>query len=215
DNSVFDYRSIKRQIGYLVKAGYKPKDIAVFMLYNYDIPYQDMLRKVNYCGKLGVQVSDCRYRPLDSVGDNYNPQKFKSGQTKVDYHIHMKSGWTDQKIRDFRRRIREHNIWIRYAKDKGLPYDKRMEKWSSIHNTFKFFHMGRPPQLEIIEKSPTWSLRLKMMNRVKNYYRKHNLNSLDFSNFTKKRIDEELKKILDKIDLPLFNTNYSPHEANL
>lgn len=102
-----------------------------------------------------------------------------------------------------------YTIWIRYAKDKGLLYDKNMERWSSIHNTFKFFRMGRPPQLEVIENSPTWTRRLTMMNRIKSYYRKHNLDSLDFTDLTKKKIDDELEKILNKIDLPLFTTKLS------
>lgn len=209
DNSLSDFRSIKKQLGYLVAAGYKHSDIFVFMIYNYDIPYEKMLKKVDHCKKWGVQIADCRYRPLDSLKDDYNPGKFRSGQTEDDYYIHTRGGWTDQKIRTFRKRVRQHNIWIRYAKDKGLAYDEKMEKWSRIHTTFKYFHMRRPPQLEAIEKSPTWTRRLKMMNRVKNYYKKHNLNSLDFGSFTKKRIDEELEKILDKIDLPLFSTRPS------
>jgi hypothetical protein len=175
------------------------------MIYNYDISYKEMLKKLDYCGKWGVQIADCRYRPLDSVKDDYDASKYRTGQTKVDYYIHTKSGWSDQKIRSFRKRVRQHNIWIRYAKDKGLLYDKNMERWSAIHNTFKYFRMGRPPQLEVIENSPTWTRRIKMMNRVKNYYRKHNLNSLDFSCLPKRIIDEELEKILTKIELPLFN----------
>jgi len=205
DNSSSDSSSIKSQLNCLASAGYNLKDIFVFMIYNYDIPCEEMLKKLDYCKKWGVQIADCRYRPLDSIKDDYNPTRFRSGQTDEDYYIHKDGGWTDQKIRDFRRIVRHHNIWIRYARDKGLLYDKRMEKWSSIHNTFKFFHMGRPPQLEVIEESPTWKRRLGMMNRVKNYYKKHNLNTLDFSSFTKKRIDEELSNLLTKIDLPLFS----------
>ncbi|MFX0194895.1 MAG: radical SAM protein [Candidatus Hodarchaeota archaeon] len=205
DNSLSDFQSIKKQLNHLTAAGYNPKDISVFMLYNYDIPYEKMLKKVDYCKKWGVQIADCRYRPLDSVKDDYDPSKYRYGQTKDEYYIHKRGGWTDQRVRDFRRKVRQHNIWIRYAKDKGLPYDKRMEKWSSIHNTFKFFNMGRPPQLEFLEKSSTWKRRLQMMYRVKNYYKKHDLNTLDFSSFTNKRIDEELTDILAKIEPPLFN----------
>ena len=201
DNSLSDRWSVKRQLDWLVQAGYKAKDISVFMIYNFDISYEAMLRKVDYCGKWGVQITDCRYRPLDSAEDNYKPAKFKTGQTAEDYYIHEKAKWTDKKIRDFRKRVRQHNIWIRYARDKGLAYDKRMERWSAIHNTFKFFRMGRPPQLEVIEESPAWTRRVKMMNRVKGYYRKNSLNSLDFSTFTKKIVDEELRSILCRIDL--------------
>ena len=166
------------------------------MIYNYDIPYENMLKKVDHCVKWGVQIADCRYRPLDVCKDGYNPGKYRKGQTEDDYYIHAKGGWTDKKIRNFRKRVRQHNIWIRYAKDKGLAYDKRMEKWSRFHTTFKYFHMGRPPQLEIIEKSPTWNKRIEKLHRVRNYYRKNNLNSLDFQNLTKSQIDEELNTII-------------------
>lgn len=199
DNSISDSSSIKNQLNCLASAGYNSKDVFVFMIYNYDIPYEKMLKKLDYCKKWGVQIADCRYRPLNSVKDDYNPGKFRSGQTKEDYYIHTDGGWTDQKIRDFRRKVRQHNIWVRYAKDKCLAYDKRMEKWSSIHTTFKYFHMGRPPQLEVIEKSPTWKRRLQLMCRVKNYYKKNGLNSLDFSCLTKSVIDEELGRILKSI----------------
>jgi len=199
DNSLSDSPSIKKQLDYLTEAGYKPQDIFVFMIYNYDIPYEKMLKKVEHCKKWGVQIADCRYRPLDSLKDEYNPGKYRVGQTEDDYYIHRKGGWTDKKIRDFRKRVRQHNIWIRYAKDKGLTYDNRMEKWSRIHTTFKYFHMDRPPQLEIIEKSPTWQKRIGKMHRVRNYYRKNNLNSLNFQNLTKKQIDEKLNNILNTI----------------
>jgi len=196
DNSFSDYLSIKKQINYLTIAGYKAKDISVFMVYNFDIPYAEMQKKLNYCKKLGVQITDCRYRPLEAIDDNYNPQKIE-GQTENDYYIHSKAGWTDKKIRTFRKKVREHNIWIRYAKDKGLFYDKKMEKWSAIHNTFKFFKMGRPPKLDTFEKSPTWSKRLKMMTMVKNKYTKDNISSSGLGNLTLGRFDEELKKIIN------------------
>ena len=200
DNSLSDFMSIKKQLGYLTAAGYRPQNIFVFMIYNYDIPYEKMLKKVDCCEKWGVQIADCRYRPLEALKDDYNPGKYRNGQTKDDYYIHTKGGWTDQKIRYFRKRVRQHNIWIRYAKDKGLAYDKRMEKWSSIHTTFKYFHMGRPPKLEGIEISQTWKKRIERLNRVRNYYRNNNLNSLDFSGEKMGQIDTKLKKILREIE---------------
>lgn len=142
------------------------------MIYNFNISFEDMLRKLFYCKTWGVQITDRRFRPLDVTKDDFKPHKFKEGQSDDEYYIHKKAGWTDRKIRDFRKKVREHNIWVRYAKDKGLAYDKNMEKWSSIHNTFKFFKMGRPPKLEVMEQSPTWKNRLEKMNKVKNYYKK-------------------------------------------
>lgn len=198
DNSFSDHLSVKKQVTYLTASGYKAKDISVFMIYNFDTPYKEMVRKLNYCKKLGVQIADCRYRPLDSLDDNYKPMKV-SGQTETDYYIHSRAGWTDKKIRTFRKKVREHNIWIRYARDKGLQYDKKMEKWSAIHNTFKFFKMGRPPKLEIIEKSPTWRKRLNMMNMVKNNHKRENIATIEFTGLTMQKIDEKLKEIVGTI----------------
>lgn len=200
DNAVSDSSSIKKQIDSLTDAGYKAKDISVFMIYNFNIAFEDMLRKLTYCKEWGVQITDCRFRPLDVTNDDFKPYKFKEGQSDDEYYIHKKAGWTDRKIRDFRKSVREHNIWVRYAKDKGLSYDKNMEKWSSIHNTFKFFKLGRPPQLEVMEESPTWGKRLEMMNRVKNYCKKNNISVPDFGELSDALIDAKLKDIMTTID---------------
>lgn len=199
DNSYKDYSSIKKQIALLTEVGYKAKDMSVFMVYNFDVTYEEMLKKLNYCKQMGVQITDCRFRPLNSTFDKYNPQKFRKGQTEKDYYIHTKSGWNDQKIRDFRKRVRQHNIWIRYGKDCSRSYDKRLEKWSDIHNTFKFFKMGKPPKIDKIENSQTWSRRISKLNKVKSYYKKNNLNSLSFENVKYKEIDRKLVEIIDDV----------------
>ena len=78
--------NVKKEIDVLIEAGYNPKDIAIFMIYNYELDYNELEEKRAYCFKWGVQVSDCRYRPLDRLDDGYNPNK-TSGQTNKDYHI--------------------------------------------------------------------------------------------------------------------------------
>ena len=161
DNSVTDAVSVQKQLNLLTKAGYRAEDIYIFMIYNYNIIYEDLLKKLNYCKRWGVQIADCRYRPLESYEDNYNPAKFRTGQTKDEYYIHEASGWTDKKVRNFRKKVRQHNIWIRYAKDKGVEYDRDMERWSAVHTTFKFFNMGKPPQYEVISNSKVWEERLR------------------------------------------------------
>ena len=159
-----------------------------------------MIRKIKLCENWGVQIADCRYRPLDLDYDNYN-SNLRHGQAIGSYYIHDKSGWTDKKVRDFRSIVRRHNIWIRYAKDNGRPYDRKMEKWSDIHSTFKFFKMGRPPQYEIIESSLKWKERIQIMNKVKRYFKINSvLSTFDFSGFSIKRIDEELKIILNDLN---------------
>ena len=148
----------------------------------------------------GYSYSDDKWMHVridfDSTNDNYKPYKWRTGQTSNDYFIH--ENWTDQDVRTFRKIVRLHNITIRYViskiKDKNqiwkqiksisdplkllyfyenkIGYKKNMEKWSAIHNTFKFFKLGRPPQLEIIENGSGWGCRIKVMNRIKNYYKR-------------------------------------------
>jgi len=124
DNSVKDKKSIKKQIDLLKSAEYPLKDISIFMIYNFDVPYEEMIKKLNLCKKWGVQIIDCRYRPLDLDYDNYSPH-MRKGQPEGSFYIHKKAGWTDKKIRDFRRKVRQQNMEIRYAN--GGKYDKNME----------------------------------------------------------------------------------------
>lgn len=112
---------IKKQIDLLVDAGYPSKDIYVFMIYNFELDYYEMLKKLKQCKKWGVQIADCRYRPLNQTYDNYNPRK---EQTNEDYYIHPK--WMDKQIKLFRRKVREQNIVIRHG---FAFYSRELEKW--------------------------------------------------------------------------------------
>lgn len=105
---------IKEQIDLLISGGFKAKEISIFMIYNYDLDYNEMEKKRVQCAKWGVQITDCRYRPLDQTFDEYSPYKTK-GQTNKDYYIHP--NWTDKEIRKFRRNIRRHNICMRHEVD--------------------------------------------------------------------------------------------------
>ena len=107
---------IKEQIDLLIDAGFTAKEISIFMIYNYELTYEEMEEKRIKCAEWGVQITDCRYRPLDATFDNYSSFKTK-GQTEKDYHIHKESGWTDAKVRKFRRNIRRHNICMRHEVD--------------------------------------------------------------------------------------------------
>lgn len=120
-----DSSKIKKQIDILIDAGYDPKQIFVFILYNWEIPFEETEKKREKCFEWSVQISDCRYRPLDQLKDEYNPRAYKKGQTEEDYYIHKKAGWTDSKIRQFRRNVRRQNICIRH----GYPfYSKDLER---------------------------------------------------------------------------------------
>jgi len=110
DHSIEDYTLIRKQIKYLRDAGYYAKDINVFMIYNWDLDYNEMEKKRVKCWKLGVQIMDCRYRPLTQLFDNFNARLI---QTNEDYFI--KDNWSDAEIKQFRKNVRRHNICIRHG----------------------------------------------------------------------------------------------------
>jgi hypothetical protein len=240
DNGLNDKNSIKKQIDRLIKAGYPAKDISVFMIYNFDIPLKDMIKKQKCCLKWGVQITDCRNRPLNLDYDNYKPHAWRKGQTYEDYYIHKKSGWTDYQIRLFRSLVRTHNIFIRYVKDKiknfenlfeiynkirnsdkvlefmktKIGYSKDMEKWSAIHYLYKFFKLGRPPQMMIIENNPRIKNRIERLRKLMHYHKKFNIPKPDLSNYPPRKLDRFLKNLFkekeisqDGTDLKLIISN--------
>lgn len=109
DHSYKNWRNVKNQIDVLFSAGFRFKEIFVFMLYNYEIGFNEMEKKRIKCWEWKVQIADCRYRPLDQTFDNYNPQAKE--QTNEDYYIHY--NWTDAQIRQFRRNVRKQNMCVR------------------------------------------------------------------------------------------------------
>jgi hypothetical protein len=120
DNSFDDWPKIKKQIELLEKAGYKSKDIYVFMLYNWEYSYEVMEKKRLKCWEWQVQIADCRYRPLDQLYDQFDS---KESQTSKDYYIHPK--WTDEDVKNSRRNVRRHNICVRHS----FPFHSgRMER---------------------------------------------------------------------------------------
>ena len=115
DYGIVQAPKIKEQIDLLIDAGFTAKEISIFMIYNYEPNYEEMEEKRVKCAEWGVQITDCRYRPLNATFDNYSSYKRKQGPE--DYYIHKECGWTDQKIRKFRRNIRRHNICMRHEVD--------------------------------------------------------------------------------------------------
>lgn len=119
DHEFKQYRIIKRQLEILVKAGYRTSDIYVFMIYNWDIPFEKMEKKRLKCWEWGVQIADCRFRPLNQTFDHYDTKK---EQTYKNYYIYPK--WTDREIKQFRRNVRKHNICVR---QKLIFYSRTLE----------------------------------------------------------------------------------------
>ncbi len=141
---------IKKQLDILVNAGYNSKDLELFMLYNWDIPFDEMEKKRAKCFEWQVQISDCRFRPLDQKFDKYNPRNYE--QTNDDYFIHEK--WSDILIKQFRRNVRRHNICVRMGFD---YYAREFERKSLGLNTTKNY------------------FKLKNKEEKKNFLEKHNI----------------------------------------
>lgn len=104
------WNNIENQINILCKAGYKSKDISIFMIYNWEYTFEEMELKRRKCFEWGVQMADCRNRPLTQEFDNYNG---RIEQSSKDYYIHELKGWTDEKVKKFRKNVRRQNICVR------------------------------------------------------------------------------------------------------
>jgi hypothetical protein len=104
------YCEVENWISIMVNAGYKRNDIFIFMVYNWSFDYEELEAKRKKCFEWGVQIADCRFRPLDKTFDNYNPQI--KNQSSEDYYIN--SNLSDELIRKFRKDVRIHNICIRH-----------------------------------------------------------------------------------------------------
>jgi hypothetical protein len=113
DGGMAEEETTDRAIRSLVNVGYRARDISVYMLYNHHHPLKVLSEKLRCCGRWGVQISDCRYRPLNAVYDGYQPSAGKNGQSGEEYYIHP--NWTDGEIREFRRLVRRQNICVRYG----------------------------------------------------------------------------------------------------
>ena len=62
-------RYIQKQIDILKSVGYKSRDIFIFMLYNHKFSFEELERKRIQCWEWKVQISDCRFRPLNQLFD--------------------------------------------------------------------------------------------------------------------------------------------------
>lgn len=89
---------VKDGINKLLKAGYKNKDIMVFMICNWKIPISENFKKMDLCKVWNVKIADCYY-------DN------QYGRNKKPFF------WTADEIKLFRRKVRKHNQLIGFRCD--------------------------------------------------------------------------------------------------
>jgi hypothetical protein len=121
-----DEKKIEKQINILRKAGYKSKEISMFMIFNWEHTFEEMELKRKKCFEWGVQIADCRNRPLTQLHDNYKPLKDQSDGK--DYHINL--NWTDAEVKQFRKNVRRHNICVR----QNLRYHSKILEHKRIYS---------------------------------------------------------------------------------
>lgn len=97
DWTLKDQYKIKDALKLLYSVGYKPIDVIIFMICNWDISYDECMKKLDLCKVWNVKVADCYY---DNQIDVY--KKF------------IPIGWTTKQARDFRSRCRTHNQIVNF-----------------------------------------------------------------------------------------------------
>jgi hypothetical protein len=123
------FPQVENWINIFENAGYRRKDLSIFMIYNWSFDFKELEQKRIKCFEWGVQISDCRFRPLNQIFDKYDSRQTQ--QSDKDYYIH--SNWTDTQIRQFRKNVRIHNICIRH-KIQMDEYSRDREKKRPIQN---------------------------------------------------------------------------------
>jgi len=101
DGPFKDQRKIKKTIKTLQKAGYKNKELMVFMVCNYRIPMSECLDKLDLCKIWRVKVSDCYF----------------DGQKQRSRDPIIPEFWSGPDIKLFRHKVRIHNIMVNFGID--------------------------------------------------------------------------------------------------
>ena len=181
DHGYKQHKYIKKQIDILTDGGFAAKDISIFMIYNYELDYEELEKKRVKCAEWDTQITDCRYRPLNQTFDEYKPAK-TSGQTCRDYWINP--NWSDAEVRKFRRNVRRHNICIRHGVDyhsallerkkvpqkdaaiyRQMKYDEAVDYIPDIWTPFKFHPSKEQDYYKVSEVKPIpKDVRLKYEN---------------------------------------------------
>jgi hypothetical protein len=102
-----DQLKIKDTLKMLYKAGYKPKDIMIFIICNWKISYKTNCAKLDLCKVWNVKVADCYFD--GQISPNIEPVF-----------------WFENEIKEFRRKCRKHNQLVNFGMDP--EYKKFKEK---------------------------------------------------------------------------------------
>lgn len=106
-----DQFRIREAIKWLLKAKYSTREITVFMICNWQISYEECLKKLYLCAIWSVKVADCYFD--GQVSPNIEP-----------------IGWTAEQIKDFRKRVRKHNQLVNF----GIDPELKKPTWKHIEN---------------------------------------------------------------------------------
>jgi len=101
DWSYTDQRKIKKAIRTLLKTGYKPNDLMVFMICNWRITFQENIKKLDLCKVWNVKVCDCYF-------DGQSSPKIIS------------LFWSNREIKEFRKKVRRHNQLVNFKIDPNV-----------------------------------------------------------------------------------------------
>lgn len=93
-----DQFQIKDAIKKLLKSGYKPNDLMIFMICNWRISFEENLKKLDLCKVWNVKVCDCYF----------------DGQVSPKI---IPIFWTEYQIVSFRRKVRKHNQLVNFGID--------------------------------------------------------------------------------------------------
>ena len=97
---------MKDTIDKLKKAGYKCKDVTIFMICNWHISFDMCFRKLYLCAVWNIKVSDCYFD--GQVSPNIKP-----------------IGWSLKEIQCFRKLVRKHNQLVTFKIDPEKKIDKK------------------------------------------------------------------------------------------
>jgi hypothetical protein len=95
DGPVTEAGTLEKCLEALDANGYHKRDVRVFMLYNYTVLFEDIIKKLRMFASWGTSVIHSRFRPITQLHDDYKPSCKK--QPPGSYYIHP--GWTDKQIR--------------------------------------------------------------------------------------------------------------------
>ncbi len=93
-----DQFELMKKLKMLLKAGYKPKQLMIFMICNWKISYKENCKKLELLKVWNMKVADCWYDG-------------QYGRTKIPIF------WTADEIKAFRRKCRKHNQLISWGYD--------------------------------------------------------------------------------------------------